>query len=465
MNFRFMRPFHAAAVGILLGSSLTSAWAQAPAPRFVRGQYLVVLNDGVADPGRAAADLANRHGLGVGHVYSNALKGFSATIPDARLKMVGNDPRVKYVEQDQEFEVQGKLEAAAGPAQDGAVLAVQTVPTGIRRIGADLSLAAAIDRVDQRVNVNVAVLDTGIQSNHPDLNVVGGRNFTTRSTSRWADGHGPGTHVAGTIAAIDNGYGVVGVAPGARLYAAKVLTDQGSGQTSWIIAGIDWVTSTRTNADPSDDIAVANMSVGGGSSSAMLVALDNAVAKGVVFAVAAGNSRADCRGTSPANSTSDGVITTSALADSDGASGGLGSSTGNGSDDWIATFSNNGRNEAANDFFGNGVDAIAPGVNIYSTYKGGGYTTMSGTSMASPHAAGVAALFVSYFKKANNGNLPYPVDTKAAVLTSSRSYAMTGDGIIFGMGTWRAINGDYDSGYSNYMDAAGYEPLINAEAF
>jgi subtilisin family serine protease len=346
------------------------------------------------------------------------------------------------------------------------------VPTGIRRIGARSSRTGGFD---VRVNVNVAVIDTGIQHDHPDLNVSPeGRNFADGSVdglaTPWDDDNGHGTHVAGTIAALDNSIGVVGVAPGARLYAVKVLDNQGSGYTSRVIAGIDWVASTRTDLNPDNNIAVANMSLGGGSDTAMLDALDGAVAAGVVFTVAAGNSTADCRGTSPANSTSYGVITVSALADNDGRSGGLGGSTGYGADDWIATFSNNGRNEAVSvsDRVGDGVDAIAPGVSIYSTYMGGGYATMSGTSMATPHAAGVAALYVAGHPGASPGEI------KLNLLESSPGwgYYTYSDGLdyIFGTLPWRAINGDYDSGYStirrfSYMDDYGYEPLVDAASF
>jgi subtilisin len=306
----------------------------------------------------------------------------------------------------------------------------------------------------------VAVIDTGIQSNHPDLHVVGGVDFTgNRHGSE--DGNGHGTHVSGTIAAKQNGVGVVGVAPGAGLYAVKVLDDRGSGQNSWVIAGVNWVAANGPGT--AANIRVANMSLGGASSQAILDALDGAVAAGVAVCVAAGNSSADCRGTSPANSTNLGVNTVSALCDSDGQPGGLGAATSYGADDTFASFSNNGRNETvAPDPAGDGVDVIAPGVNIYSTYKGGGYATMSGTSMASPHAAGVAALVVAGQPTAG------PADVKLALLTSPgtggwNSYVYGGDELTyyFGLLPWRARSGDLDSA----GQVEGYEPLVNAGEF
>jgi PKD repeat protein len=186
--------------------------------------------------------------------------------------------------------------------------------------------------------------------------------------------------VAGTVGALDNGIGVVGVAPGARLWAVKVLNQNGSGYTSGIIAGIDW-------AVDHGDIEVINMSLGGsGVSAAYKDAIDTAVANGVVVVVAAGNSDADANNYSPAYVPN--AITVSALADFDGASGGFGSPTcRSDQDDTLANFSN----------WGTAIDIAAPGVCIRSTYplEQGGYGTISGTSMAAPHVAGAAALLAS----------------------------------------------------------------------
>lgn len=159
----------------------------------------------------------------------------------------------------------------------------QSLPEGVNRIDADLTATAASNGAVP-ANVDVAVLDTGIDTEHTDLNVVGGANFVGGTS--FSDDHGHGTHVAGTIGAIDNGQGVVGVAPGARLHAVKVLNFMGDGSDASVIAGIDWA------ADPANGIKVINMSLGGFGSDAdspLRQAVNNAVGAGVVIVVAAGN--------------------------------------------------------------------------------------------------------------------------------------------------------------------------------
>jgi subtilisin family serine protease len=196
--------------------------------------------------------------------------------------------------------------------------------------------------------------------------------------------------VAGIIAALDNSVGVVGVAPQAKLIPVKVLDRTGSGTWSSVICGIDWVTANASSMG----IKAANMSLGGSGTSdnncgnknsdAFHKAICRSRDAGVTYVVAAGNNSANANTFVPA-AYDDAVITVSALADSDGKPGGSGSKTSYGPDDTFATFSN----------YGGVVDLGAPGVSIYSTYKNGGYATMSGTSMASPHVAGVAALYIS----------------------------------------------------------------------
>ena len=228
---------------------------------------------------------------------------------------------------------------------------------------------------------------------HPDLNVVGGVNcyswipWSTACVTGGDDDHFHGTHVAGTIGAIDNGIGVVGVAPGARIWAVKVLSSSGSGYSSQIVAGIDWVAANSAT------IEVANMSLGGsGFSQAEYDAIQGAVNKGVAFAVAAGNDDADANNYSPGGF--DNVLSVSALADFNGVSGGGAASTCRADqDDTLADFSN----------WGPEIDIAAPGVCILSTYplEQGEYGTISGTSMASPHAAGALALLASINNPAN----------------------------------------------------------------
>jgi subtilisin family serine protease len=223
--------------------------------------------------------------------------------------------------------------------------------------------------------------------------VLGGANFSNGNPSNYGDGNGHGTHVSGTIAAMDNDFGVVGVAPGAGIYAVRVLDNRGSGWTSGIIAGVDWVTAHKS------EISVANMSLGGSRSSvtkhctngvdpgdAYHTAICGSVAAGITYVVAAGNENKDACTTVPAGYGE--VITVSALADFDGAPGGAGSGTWTScnetQDDSFACFSN----------YGSCVDVMAPGVGIDSTWNDGGYKAISGTSMASPHVAGAAVRYL-----------------------------------------------------------------------
>ncbi len=341
-----------------------------------RESYIVVLHDSEESPAAAASGIAAQVGGQVGFVYQHALKGFSIQVPAQAVAALERNPKVKYVEPD-----------AARYAF------AQTVPTGIQRIFADTNPDIHINGADDyRVDVGVAVIDTGIDFQHPDLNVAGGVNctgkiFRATCVAGGDDDHYHGTHVAGTIGALDNGVGVVGVAPGARLWAVKVLDKNGSGWSSWIVAGIDWVAANAAT------IAVANMSLGGsGYSQAEYDAIQGAVNKGVAFAVAAGNSDDDARNYSP--SAFNNVLTVSALADFNGLpGGGAGSTCRTDQDDTLADFSN----------WGPAVGIAAPGVCIYSTFpiEQGSYGTISGTSMASPHVAGALALLASVKKPAN----------------------------------------------------------------
>ncbi|MBW3600625.1 MAG: S8 family peptidase [Planctomycetes bacterium] len=339
---------------------------------------IVALNDNIADVGAEARQLVGNHGQ-VAHVYQHALKGFSANLTERGIEAIQKNPNVRYTEPD------GVMEALAKPGSTSSQ-PPQEIPTGVDRIEADLNLIADIDKTDdQRVDVDIAIIDTGIDKDHPDLNVFTGRNFTNGPASKWDDGNGHGTHVAGTAAALDNTIGVVGVAPGARLWAVKVLNNGGIGSTADVIKGMDWVTEMATA------IEVANMSLGGSYSQAINEAVKRMTDAGVVLVVAAGNDGADAINYSPASAPS--AITVSAAVDTDGQAGGLGSLTSYGDDDTLATFSND----------GSVIDIAAPGVSIYSTYKDGAYATLSGTSMASPHVAGAAALYIAANGRAIDG--------------------------------------------------------------
>jgi subtilisin family serine protease len=371
----------------------------------VPGQYIIVLND-TESAAAVATDLANSYGFRILHVYDAALNGFAAArVSVNNLDALSRDGRIRYIEPDRYVSLDPSLVVDAGIDAPEA----QTIPTGILRVDGELSSTVS-GNGSGSVNVDVAILDTGIQTNHPDLTVVGGVNCS--SGNSYSDGHGHGTHVAGTVAAKDDGNGVVGVAPGARLWAVRVLNNQGSGTTSTIICGINWV---KNNAST---IEVANMSLGGsgsdsscGGSDSYHNAICSAVGAGVTFVVAAGNSYANANNYRPATYAE--VITVSALADFNGNPGGGAPQTCRVDvDDTFADFSN----------YGSDVDMIAPGVCILSTYRNSSYATMSGTSMASPHVAGAAALY-----KANNPSAT-PAQIKSAIQNAGNlNWNQTGD--------------------------------------
>lgn len=356
--------------------AMLAAPASAGAAGTPTGRYIVVLNDDVARPGQVAAQQARAYGLEVSHVYRYALKGYAAAIPVAELGAVGSDPRVAFVS------IDGVVQADA-----------QTLPTGIDRIQADASSTLS-GNGSGSVNTAVAVIDTG-SGPHPELNVVGGTNCSTGRKTNYNDGNGHGTHVAGTIAAYDNAQGVVGVAPGAPIYSVRVLNNAGSGTWSSVACGIDWVTKNAQTLG----IKVANMSLGGAGSDdgncgltnndAMHKAICGSVAAGVTYVVAAGNSNADFAGFVPA--AYDEVLTVTAEADFDGLPGGAAAPTCRSDvDDTAADFSNFTLEGSAD----TGHTIAAPGVCILSTWKGGGYNTISGTSMATPHVTGTVALCI-----------------------------------------------------------------------
>jgi len=376
----------------------------------IPGQYIVVLNDSVADPDAVEEELVGRVRAERFLSYRHALRGFSARLSPEAVIELENDPRVAFVSEDRVVSIveredlrtnrepRTETERGADVEADRSAptrrpdssteptsSATQVLPTGVDRINAE-------NKANNGAGVHVAVIDTGISLDHPDLknNIVGGKNCS--SGTSYNDGNGHGTHVAGTIAALDNSIGVVGVAPEAKLWAVRVLNNSGTGSWSTVICGLDFVASKGpANGGP---ITVANMSLGGGGTSdnncgfSNNDALHKAVCRvrdaGVTLVVAAGNSNADATKSVPA-AYNDAVITVSALVDSNGTSGGGGPSTSYGADDTFASFSN----------WGAPVDIGAPGVNIYSTWLKKGYKSISGTSMASPHAAGAAALYLA----------------------------------------------------------------------
>jgi subtilisin family serine protease len=330
--------------------------------RAIPGQYIVVLDldvdGGKGDLGLTATiadNLAATYGGVITYTYADALHGFAAQMTEEAALALSKDPLVSFVEEDSMMHT----------------MVTQTNPPwGLDRIDETaLPRSGTYTYTTTGAGVNVYIIDTGIRRTHTQF---GGRAFVGfdaindgRNTS---DCNGHGTHVAGTV-----GGSTFGVAKGVRLFAVRVLGCNGSGSTSGVIAGINWVTSNH------DDPAVANMSLGGGASSALDTAVNNSINAGVTYAVAAGNSNTNASTQSPARVAA--AIT-------------VGSSTIN---DARSSFSN----------FGSVVDIFAPGSSIQSAWwtSDTATATISGTSMASPHVAGVAARI----KQSNPGASPATV--------------------------------------------------------
>jgi len=380
---------------LLLSGHYLYAAPPAKMPHVIPSSYIVVFNDDV-DTDATANELQARFNLSVVFRYRHALRGMAVKMPEKLLARLAADPRVAYIEPDVIVSINA-----------------QTLPTGIDRINADLDPTAKIDGVNDAMNVDIAILDTGIDLDHPDLNVFSYTYCKTQGPvnancvdgdSNANDVNSHGTHVAGTAAAIDNSSDVVGVAPGARLWAVKVLDDDGNGAGSVVVAGVDYV------VQHAGEIEVANMSLtGDGPFTSLDTAINNAVSAGVVFTLAAGNKSKDVSLVFPAGNPN--AITVSAFEDYDGKPGGV---SGNAQDDTFAGFSNR----------GSGIDIMAPGVSIRSTVPGGGTSYMSGTSMASPHVAGAAALYLLQNPAAS------PATVKAALLSAGdmTPCANSGDG-------------------------------------
>ncbi len=340
----------AAAAAVLL---VAAPAAQAKPGDKIADSYICVFNHGSvaqANTRSEAARAASSAGGNLGHVYEHSIRGFSAAMSSAAAaQLQRRNPAIAYCEQDQEVDA-----IQSGPldfrvlGRPTAKQPKQQTPWGIARVNGGSGSSSA----------TAWVIDTGIDLDHPDLSVDSARSRSFIRDSSPDDANGHGSHVAGIIAARNNTIGSIGVTPGATLVAVRVLDRNGRGFNSDVIAGVDFVASNGHSGD------VANMSLGGGVSQALDDAVVAAASGGVRFTIAAGNSSDDANNYSPARANGPNVYTISSFAQGDG---------------W-SSFSNYGNPP---------IDFAEPGSSIYSTYKDGGYATLSGTSMAAPHLAGI----------------------------------------------------------------------------
>ena len=322
--------------------------------------------------------LEKRHGVRAEAAFGTVFKGMSARLTPAQRQALQRDPSVDVIEEEQIFSIK-----PTGQVGTTATVSTQSTPWGISKTEATQSYTLAGNGSGAIAGVRAYIIDTGIDTKNSDLNRAGHINFA--GDGRNTDCNGHGTHVAGTVAAADNKSAVVGMGPGVAVYGVKVLNCQGSGTTTSVIKGVDWVAANAIKP------AVANMSLGGGVSQLLDDAVRNAASKGIFFSIAAGNSATQACNSSPARVGGGGTPGVMVAAATDVS-------------DLEASFSN----------YGACVDIWAPGVNVPSLKLGGGTVAMSGTSMASPHVGGAAALYLGR----------YPTATSSAVVSYLKQMAV-----------------------------------------
>jgi subtilisin len=408
------------------GSPRTSGLDQAP--QVIEDQYIVVLRDDVIGAASVTASVKKSKKIKVEHEFNHAFKGFSAEMPEDEAERLRNDPRVALVEPDKLIY---KPEAAV-------------VPLHVDRVNADLNPYAKINGVNESVNVDIAIIDTGIRPD-PLLNIAGGVDCTTDGNYRDFRGHG--TFVAGIAGAKDTSAGHPGVAPGARLWAVKVINADWV-PNSYVICGMDWVAAHAST------IEVANMSLAWDepfndyacSSSALHRSVCSLVNSGVTVSVAAGNRAKNASVVAPGKYPE--VITVSAIADSDGGPGGLGTATthGQGNDDNMASWSN----------YGSVIDIAAPGVDVVSINSDGDgpFAPSSGTSFAAPAVAGAAALYI-----AEHGRVG-PSAVKAGLLSVRERVHLNGDRDGFDEGVLNASGRPYPADLALSRQSAQVDQMV-----
>lgn len=311
-----------------------------------------------------------KHRFKANTAFGKVFQGMSARLTPDQLEALRRDPSVDLIEEDQIYSVDARPQSGGGKTSTST----QSIPWGISKTLANQSYTLAGNGSGAVTGVRTYVIDTGVDMKNADLNRAMHVNFIADRKNTDCNGHG--THVAGTVAAYDNTAAVVGMAPGVPVYGVKVLDCNGSGTTTSVIKGVDWVAANAILP------AVANMSLGGGASQLLDDAVRTAAARGIVFAIAAGNSSASACTASPARiggAGTPGVLVTAATDVSE----------------LEATFSN----------YGSCVDIWAPGVAVPSLKLGGGVLSLSGTSMASPHVAGAAALYWARNPSATHGTV------------------------------------------------------------